>query len=143
VSKVLTSTCLPAQRRTVISLFCIFLVQFTGQSFVTKYGTIFVKGLGTMDPMAFGMLERGLGIVGPIFLALTIERLGRRTIFLWGAFLYASCLCIIGGIGTLPGNEVKDGIIALYILSAILHIISFHGVYVHPPTPTRICGTPR
>ena len=100
----------------------------TGGTFVTKYGTIFVKGLGAMDPMQFGILERGLGILGPIILTLTVDRYGRRPMFFTCAMLYTICLCLIGGVGTLAVDQVKDVIVPLYILAAILHIVSFHGV---------------
>ncbi len=104
------------------------MVQFTGQAFVTKYGTIFIKGLDAMDPMEFGVLERGLSILGPIILASTVDRFGRRPVFFIGASLYTACLCIIGGIGTMDTHKTANGIIALYLLAAILHSISFHGV---------------
>ncbi len=81
-----------------------------------------------MDPMEFGVLERGLGILGPIFLSFTIDRFGRRPILFSVGTLYTICLCIIAGIGTMNVGQVKDAIVSLYILAAILHIISFHGV---------------
>ncbi len=81
-----------------------------------------------MDPMEFGVLERGLGILGPIILSLTIDRVGRRPVLLTGGFMYASCLFIIAGIGTMEVHLVKDAIVAFYIIAAIMHIISFHGV---------------
>lgn len=104
------------------------MVYLTGQAFVTKYGTIFVKGLNAMDPMEFGVLERGLGILGPIILSLTIDRFGRRPVLFTCGSLYTACLVIIAGIGTMNMHRVKDAIVALYIVAAILHIISFHGV---------------
>ncbi|OAA65191.1 General substrate transporter [Niveomyces insectorum RCEF 264] len=116
------------KRRTVTVLMCIFLIQLTGQAFVTKYGTIFVKGMNVMDPMEFGLLERGLGIVGPLTLMFIVDRLGRRQIYMTGAILYAGGLYIIGGVGTMEMHRVGNVIIAMYIICAILHIIAYHGV---------------
>ncbi len=112
----------------MVALLCIFFVHITGQAFVTKYGTIFVKGLGGIDPMEFGILERGLGIIGPLFLMFSVDRLGRRPIFLVAGFLYGACLFIIAGIGTLSVDSIKDAIVAFYVTAAIMHIVSFHGV---------------
>ncbi len=113
-------------------LMCIFLIHITGQAFVTKYGTIFVKGIGAMDPMQFGLMERSLGILGPLTLLFVVDRLGRRSIYFTGATLYAICLFLIGGIGTMDIHQVGNVIISLYIVSAILHIIAYHGMYVLP-----------
>ncbi len=95
---------------------------------MTKYGTIFVKGLGTMNPMLFGVMERGLGILGPLILMFTVDRYGRRPIFLLTAAPYVICLYLIGGLGIIGTVPAINGIIALYIVAAISHIISFHGV---------------
>ena len=102
--------------------------QCTGQAFVTKYGTIFIKGLGTMNPMLFGVLERGLGILGPLTLVFTVDRFGRRPIFLLASIPYFICLYLIGGLGIIGTTSAINGIIGLYIIAAISHIISFHGV---------------
>jgi len=107
---------------------CICLLHFTGAAFVTKYGTIFVKGLGTMDPLEFGILERGLGLLGPITLICTVDRFGRRPMLLTTGTMYGVCLFVIGGIGMMSAKLVGEAIIAFYIIAAILHIISFHGV---------------
>lgn len=115
-------------RRTLVVFMSIFLISFTGQSFVTKYGTIFVKGIGAMDPLQFGLMEKSLSIIAPLTLMFVIDRFGRRSIYFVNALIYAVCLFIIGGIGTMDIHRVGNVIITLYILSAIVHIIAFHGV---------------
>ncbi|CAK7224611.1 hypothetical protein SCUCBS95973_005578 [Sporothrix curviconia] len=116
------------KRRTLIVFMCILLIQFTGQTFVTKYGTIFVKGMGAMDPLQFGLMEKSLSIIAPLTLLFVIDRFGRRSIYFVFALLYAVCLFIIGGIGTMDIRRVGNAIIGLYIISAIVHIIAYHGV---------------
>ncbi|KAL1897625.1 hypothetical protein Sste5346_003931 [Sporothrix stenoceras] len=115
-------------RRTLIVFMAIFLISFTGQSFVTKYGTIFVKGIGAMDPLQFGLMEKSLSIIAPLTLMFVIDRFGRRSIYFINALIYAVCLFIIGGIGMMDIHRVGNVIITLYILSAIVHIIGYHGV---------------
>jgi MFS transporter, SP family, sugar:H+ symporter len=107
---------------------CIFLNHFTGQVFVTKYGAIFIKELGTMDPMEFGLLERGLDMLGPIILMATVDHFGRRPIFLSAAVPYALCLFVIAALGMANGAQYQTGVIVCYIVAAISHIISFHSM---------------
>ncbi|ERT00673.1 hypothetical protein HMPREF1624_01903 [Sporothrix schenckii ATCC 58251] len=114
-------------RRTLIVFMSIFIISFTGQSFVTKYGTIFVKGIGAMDPLQFGLMEKSLSIIAPLTLLFVIDRFGRRTIYFVNAVVYAVCLFLIGGIGMMDVHRVGNVIITLYILSAIVHIIGYHG----------------
>ncbi|CAK7224707.1 hypothetical protein SBRCBS47491_005641 [Sporothrix bragantina] len=115
-------------RRTVVVFMCTFLIQFTGQTFVTKYGTIFVKGMGVMDPLQFGLMEKSLSIIAPLSLLFVVDRFGRRSIYFVFSLMYAVCLFIIGGIGTMDIKRVGNAIIGLYIISAIVHIIAYHGV---------------
>ncbi|KAH8883790.1 general substrate transporter [Thozetella sp. PMI_491] len=116
------------KRRTLVAIGCIILVQCTGQAFVTKYGTIFVKGLGIMDPILFGLIERALGFIAPVFMMLTVDRFGRRPIFFFTAAPYVICLYVIGGLGIVGTVPALYGVIVLYVVAAISHIISFHGV---------------
>ncbi|CAK7200365.1 hypothetical protein SEUCBS139899_003060 [Sporothrix eucalyptigena] len=104
------------------------LFKGANKTFVTKYGTIFVKGIGAMDPLQFGLMEKSLSIIAPLTLLFVVDRFGRRIIYFVFALIYAICLFIIGGIGTMDINRVGNAIISLYIISAIVHIIAYHGV---------------
>jgi len=65
-------------KRTAIVVGVNFFQQATGQAFVSQYGTLFVKSLGTVNPFDIAVSNTALGVATLIVALLTVDRLGRR-----------------------------------------------------------------
>lgn len=50
-------------RRTLIVIGTNIMLQLTGQNFVSVYGTIFIKSLGTVNPFSMTSINSGINIV--------------------------------------------------------------------------------
>ncbi|CAK7242827.1 MAG: hypothetical protein STHCBS139747_004329 [Sporothrix thermara] len=113
-------------RRTFIVTITSFLNQATGQNFVSQYGTIFVKSLNTINPFQFTLMSSGIGCIGPLLTILTIDRIGRRGLYLsWGVICSLS-IFIVGALGlATPTASVKAGIVSLTILYGLFYAASF------------------
>jgi MFS transporter, SP family, sugar:H+ symporter len=75
--------------------------QITGQSFGSKYGVIFLKEIGTVDPFVLNVVNNALFILIVAASMLLIDRFGRRPILLTGSFLQAASMLIVGGFATM------------------------------------------
>ncbi|RSH79088.1 uncharacterized protein EHS24_002020 [Apiotrichum porosum] len=92
----------PLQRknlpRTMISS-CLFgFQQLVGGSFVTTYLTYFFQVAGAPETISLnlGMMSFSVQLLGNIFSFFLIDRLGRRTILVWGLFSMTVVLIVIG-----------------------------------------------
>lgn len=65
-------------RQTFIACLMNFFQQATGQSFSSQYGTLFVKGLGGVDPFVINMVNNAVNVVGVLMCVLLSDRIGRR-----------------------------------------------------------------
>ncbi|KIX06960.1 uncharacterized protein Z518_04936 [Rhinocladiella mackenziei CBS 650.93] len=107
-------------KRTFIVLGCNFFLQSTGSIFVSVYGAIFVKSLGTINPFTITCTTAAVNFwVGILAMAL-VDKLGRRIMLLIGASIQCAALMIMGALGTVhnPGHDIKSGIIAMMIIFA-------------------------
>ena len=65
-------------RRTLIVVGTNFCIQITGQAFASKYGAIFLKEIGALDPFAMSCINTAIFIVLTVASMLLIDRVGRR-----------------------------------------------------------------
>jgi hypothetical protein len=52
-------------------------LQLTGQNFSSKYGTIFIQSLGTVNPFVMACINSALGITAVFFTQFMTDRVGR------------------------------------------------------------------
>jgi MFS transporter, SP family, sugar:H+ symporter len=106
---------------------CSAAFQLTGQSFASNYGTIFLKRLSVIDPFTATMIKRAGLVVGCIFVITTIDRIGRRRLCLVVGSISASCLMVMGGLGTVepPREETQKGILAMTLIFPMAYMIVF------------------
>lgn len=73
--------------------------QFTGGAFVTQYGTIFVRSLGTFDLFSWTVFFKVAVMIGSMVAFARIDTYGRRPIYIACASIAAALMFAIGGLG--------------------------------------------
>ncbi|KAJ5980362.1 hypothetical protein N7481_007660 [Penicillium waksmanii] len=103
------------ERRLRIAIAVAIFNQVTGQSFMSQYGAIFIKSLGTMSPFTFQSIASGITCLGPIITFTFVDMIGRRPFYLVSgtACIVATCTLFgffyvmsFGGIGAVTAAEV-------------------------------------
>ena len=92
-------------RRTLLGIFLQAMQQLTGINFIFYFGNVFFTSLGTIHNPFLISLATSLVNMGttPISFYL-VERLGRRTILIWGAAFMVCFQFIVGIIGVTAGR---------------------------------------
>lgn len=116
-----------AKRRTWIGILTSAASQATGQSFASTYGTIFLKRIAVIDPFTGTMIKRAGLLAGCLFVILTVEHIGRRRMALVVGSLCATCLMVMGGLGTVKPETkgTNNGILAMSIIFPCMYMIGF------------------
>jgi hypothetical protein len=65
-------------KRTLIVMAVNFYQQAGGQAFVSQYGTIYVKSLGTINPFGFSLITSAISIISITCILLWTDIVGRR-----------------------------------------------------------------
>lgn len=69
-------------KRTIIVILVNFFMQASGQAFVSQYGTIYVKTLGTINPFGFSLITASINIVVLTCILLWTDIIGRRYVYM-------------------------------------------------------------
>jgi len=67
-------------KRILVAMGINFFQQATGQAFVSQYGVVYVKSLGTIDPFSVTLWNSGVSIAVIICCLLMVDRFGRRSV---------------------------------------------------------------
>lgn len=106
-------------KRSLIVIGANLSVQISGQSFASKYGAVFLKNVGALDPFSMTCINTALYILVVLLAMYLIDKIGRRLVqiliclfivlihfyrplLLIGSFLQASSMLVMGGLGTIP-----------------------------------------
>ncbi|PLB49317.1 putative MFS monosaccharide transporter [Aspergillus steynii IBT 23096] len=93
-------------RRTVLGTSLQMMQQWTGVNFVFYFGTTFFQSLGTIsDPFLISMITTIVNVCSTPISFYTMEKLGRRTLLLWGALGMVICQFIVAIVGTVDGSN--------------------------------------
>lgn len=65
-------------KRTLITCGVNFFLQLTGNTFANKYGTIYIKSLGTVDPFVMTVVNQLVSLMGVVVSMALVDRMGRR-----------------------------------------------------------------
>ncbi|PYH70554.1 aldehyde dehydrogenase [Aspergillus vadensis CBS 113365] len=119
------------RRRTMIAVMTAAFNQLTGQSFVSQYGSLFVKSLKVMNPFAFTLGSRGISTIGPLVTFSLVDTTGRRPIYLIGGTMTTALLMICGGLGTgTITDDKKRGVCGVLMMYGLFYIMSFGSISV-------------
>lgn len=93
-------------RRTIITC-SVCGIQILSGTGLRVYSTYFYQqaGLPTTQAFNMSMIQYALGIVGVVIAWFLLPHFGRRTLYLYGLAGLATCLVIIGGLGTMSHNK--------------------------------------
>ena len=87
-------------RRTILGTSLQMMQQWTGINFIFYFGTTFFQQLGTIkNPFLISLITTLVNVCSTPISFVIIERLGRRTIMIWGALGMLICEFIVAIIG--------------------------------------------
>ncbi|KAF2197479.1 high affinity glucose transporter RGT2 [Delitschia confertaspora ATCC 74209] len=115
-------------RRTVLGIMMQMMQQLTGINFIFYFGTVFFKQLGTIDdPFLISLVTTLVNVLSTPISFYIVERLGRRTILIYGAASMVTMQFIVGIIGATAGKESAHNPAAVKAMIAFicLNIASF------------------
>jgi len=93
-------------RRTILGTSLQMMQQWTGINFIFYFGTTFFQQLGTINnPFLIGLITTLVNVCSTPISFYTIERFGRRTLLIWGAFGMLVCEFIVAIAGTADGKN--------------------------------------
>jgi sugar porter (SP) family MFS transporter len=93
-------------RRTILGTSLQMMQQWTGVNFVFYFGTSFFTALGTIDnPFLISLITTLVNVCSTPLSFWMIERIGRRTILIWGAAGMVVCQFIVAIAGTVDGDN--------------------------------------
>lgn len=93
-------------RRTTIGIVLQMMQQLTGINFIFYFGPIFFTQLNTIkDPFLISLVTTLVNVLSTPFCFVMIEKIGRRTLLVYGAALMVIFQFIVGAIGVTAGRE--------------------------------------
>ncbi|KAI3335091.1 general substrate transporter [Ustulina deusta] len=119
-------------RRTILGTSLQMMSQWTGVNFVFYFGTTLVRNsfqdLGTIqDPFLISLITTLVNVFSTPISFWTIEKIGRRPLFLWGAFGMAICQFIVAIIGTVTHSAAALSVMITFICIFIFFFASTWG----------------
>jgi len=108
-------------RRTILGTSLQMMQQWTGINFIFYFGTTFFTQLGTIkNPFLISLITTLVNVCSTPISFFIIERLGRRTIMIWGALGMLVCEFIVAIIGVTDGQNT----------AAVSAMIAFICIYI-------------
>jgi len=91
-------------RKTILGTSLQMMQQWTGVNFIFYYSTPFLKSTGAIEnSFLISLIFNLVNVVSTPISFYTIEKLGRRPLLVWGAFLMAVCQILVAVIGVTAG----------------------------------------
>ncbi|KAM5368937.1 hypothetical protein ACJZ2D_009246 [Fusarium nematophilum] len=108
-------------KRTLITIGVNVFLQLTGQNFSSKYGTIFIQSLGTVNPFVMSCINTATGIAAAFLTQFLTDKTGRVPLLVAGAFIQTAALMTMGGLGTVenPSHSIRTGIVVMVTLFGV------------------------
>lgn len=103
------------RKRTLIVIGVNIFLQITGSGFVSLYGTLFIKSLGTINAFSMTCINNSINICTTILTQFLTDTVGRRPLMITSVVIQTGGLMTMGGLGTIsnPSMSVKRGITAM------------------------------
>ncbi|KAH7628182.1 hypothetical protein SMAC4_06092 [Sordaria macrospora] len=93
-------------RRTILGTSMQMMQQWTGCNFIFYFGTTFFQQLGTIDdPFLMSLVTTLVNVCSTPISFYTMEKLGRRTLLIWGALGMLTCEFIVAIVGTCKPDD--------------------------------------
>lgn len=113
-------------RRTMVSIAPVAFQAFTGITFINMYFTYYAQlaGYSAQESFRLQIVQQGLCMFGNIVSWFLVDRVGRRSLTLWGLVGTLVTHCISAGLATHTGAAYTKGVIALQLLFVWLYNVS-------------------
>lgn len=118
-------------RRTIISIMPMNIQSLSGIAFVAGYFTYYLQlaGYSTSQSFQIQIAQPVLSIVGNLMAAAVVDRVGRRSLTLYGNIILTSFLLITGGLGTNTTNlSMIRGTVAFILIYSWWYNVSLGSV---------------
>jgi Sugar (and other) transporter len=114
-------------RRTLLGIGMQMMQQLTGINFIFYFGIVFFQQLGSIkNPFLIGLVTTLVNVCSTPVAFYIVERLGRRTILIYGAMGMITMQFIVGIIGATAGKTEKHNKAAVSAMVAFICLnISF------------------
>lgn len=101
-------------KRTMITVGINFFLQLTGNIFANKYGTVYIKSLGSVDPFTMTVVNQLVNLSGVVLSMSLVDRVGRRPMLLLGSSIQLLALYAMASLGVVPSSDaIQVGIVAM------------------------------
>lgn len=128
-------------RRSILGILMQMMQQLTGINFIFYFGTVFFQSLGTIsNPFLISLVTTLVNVCSTPISFYIIEKLGRRTILIFGAMGMIISQFIVGIIGVTAGKPEKDNHAAVSAMIAFICINIFFFATTWGPTAWVIVG---
>ncbi len=128
-------------RRSILGILMQMMQQLTGINFIFYFGTVFFQSLGTIsNPFLISLVTTLVNVCSTPISFYIIERLGRRTILIFGAMGMIVSQFIVGIIGVTAGKPEKNNHPAVSAMIAFICINIFFFATTWGPAAWVIVG---
>ena len=119
------------RRRTLVVLGVAFFFQATGNSFTGHFSGIYVKSLGSINPLNVTVAQTAINTFTAFLGIIVIDRIGRRTLWLAGSVFLLAVLLTTGALGVnLPiSYPRKQGIVATLLMYGMAYSATVAPLY--------------
>ncbi|OBT71175.1 hypothetical protein VF21_10093 [Pseudogymnoascus sp. 05NY08] len=106
----------PNLKRTLISIGINVFLQITGQVFAARYGTVYIKSLGTVNAFTMTIVNQVVCLLGVLFSMALTDKLGRRPLLMFSGAVQAVSLYGMAGLDTpaVVTRQMKIGVVAFF-----------------------------
>ncbi|KAL8408666.1 hypothetical protein RB594_007206 [Gaeumannomyces avenae] len=118
------------KKRTITACIAAASSMLTRMSFAANYGAIFLAQANVLDPFMIIMVKRAVLLLGPTTVMACIDRLGRRSTFLFLGTGSVVSLLVMGSLGSVGSQttDLKKAIVAMSIIFPFCYIGSFGAI---------------
>ncbi|EEP78964.1 predicted protein [Uncinocarpus reesii 1704] len=105
----------PDLKRTMISIGMNVFLQVTGQVFTARYGTVYIKSLGTVDPFVMTIVNQAVNLFAIGVSMVLVDHIGRRPLLFFSGFMQVATWFCMAGLGTphTKTHAMQTGLVAL------------------------------
>lgn len=100
----------------------------SGQQFANVYVTVFLKeNVPSIDPFLFSIYGQVTSVVGALMFMFSVDRFGRRFLWLTSAPLGATAMLVMGALGCIknPSHSVANAIASMFPVFNFFFVSSF------------------
>jgi hypothetical protein len=117
-------------RRTIISVAPFTIQVFCGAMFTNSYNTYSAQLAGFSTDMSYRLSvgQQVLSIAGNVASWFLVERIGRRSLIMWGVTSLSVCLWIMGGLAVAGSSETAKAAVSMILIYSFAYNVGIGAV---------------